>query len=226
MVVIFIAIEPQEKPMPRHYETTLLESQPDEDDDERTTPFVVATERDGRVLAQALYQELRKLARARMQRLPPGQTLQPTALVHEVYLRMMGDNQPDWNGRRHFFGAAARAMRDILVEHARHKATFKRGRGQVRCHSIVTFADGDDAMHLSAEDVIALQRALDKLEREHPQMAELALLRYFGGLSVREIAETWGVTTRAVEKKWTFARAWLQRALGTGTVPGDDDAAR
>jgi RNA polymerase sigma factor (TIGR02999 family) len=213
--------------MPRNHDATLLEVQPDDDGDgdERTTPFVVATERDGRVLAQALYQELRKLARARMQRLPPGQTLEPTALVHEVYLRMMGDNQPDWNGRRHFFGAAARAMRDILVEHARHKATFKRGRGQVRCHSIVTFADGDDAMHLSAEDVIGLQRALDKLEREHPQMAELALLRYFGGLSVREIAETWGVTTRAVEKKWTFTRAWLQRQLGTGTLPGDDSAA-
>ena len=210
--------------MRRDHNETLLEAQPD-DDDERTTPFTPATERDGRVLAQELYQELRRLARARMQRLPAGQTLQPTALVHEVYLRMMGDSQPDWNGRRHFFGAAARAMRDVLVEHARHKATFKRGRGQVRCHSIVTFADGDDAMHLSAEDVIALQRALDKLEREHPQMAELALLRYFGGLSVREIAEAWGITTRAVEKRWTFARAWLQRELGPGAVAGNDGAA-
>lgn len=202
--------------MPRDHDEMLAD--PELDDDERTTPFTPATERDGRVLAEALYQELRKLARARMQRLPPGQTLQPTALVHEVYLRMMGEHQPDWNGRRHFFGAAARAMRDILVEHARHKATFKRGRGQVRCHSIVTFADGDDAMHLAAEDVLALQRALDKLEREHPQMAELALLRYFGGLSVREIAEAWGITTRAVEKKWTFARAWMQRELGPGEL--------
>jgi RNA polymerase sigma factor (TIGR02999 family) len=208
-----------------NHDETLLERLEDEDDEHTTLPKHV-TERDGRVLARQLYDELRKLARARMQRLPPGQTLQPTALVHEVYLRMMGDHQPDWNGRRHFFGAAARAMRDILVEHARHKATFKRGKGQVRCHSIVTFADGDDAMHLSAEDVLALQRALEKLEREHPQMAELALLRYFGGLSVREIAETWGLTTRAVEKKWSFARAWMQRELGPATMPGGAGAPR
>lgn len=211
--------------MRRDHDERLMEP-PDEGEEEQATQLKAATERDGRVLAQKLYQELRKLARARMQRLPPGQTLQPTALVHEVYLRMMGEHQPDWNGRRHFFGAAARAMRDILVEHARHKATFKRGRGQVRCDSIVTFADGDDAMHLSAEDVLALQRALGRLEREHPQMAELALLRYFGGLSVREIAESWGISTRAVEKKWTFARAWLQRELGPNALPGDYGAAR
>jgi RNA polymerase sigma factor (TIGR02999 family) len=190
-------------------------------EDEPTTDVEPGTEHDGRVLAEELYQDLRRLAQARMRRLPPGQTLQPTALVNEVYLRLMGKQEHRWNGKRHFFGAAARAMRDVLVDHARQKAAIKRGKGQVRCHSIVTFADGDDAMHLSAEDVLALQRALEKLERAHPQMAELVLLRYFGGLTVREIAESWGLTTRTVEKKWSFARAWLQRELDPSAAPVD-----
>jgi RNA polymerase sigma factor (TIGR02999 family) len=188
-------------------------------EDEPTTDVDPAGERDGHALAQELYQDLRRLAQARMRRLPPGHTLQPTALVNEVYLRLMSKQENHWNGKRHFFGAAARAMREVLVDHARQKAAVKRGRGQVRCHSIVTFADGDDAMHLSAEDVLALQRALERLERAHPQMAELVLLRYFGGLTVREIAESWGLTTRTVEKKWSFARAWLQRELDPSAAP-------
>lgn len=188
-------------------------------EDEPRTDIDPGTERNGRVLAEKLYQDLRRLAQARMRRLPPGQTLQPTALVNEVYLRLMGKNEPSWDGKRHFFGAAARAMRDVLVDHARQKGAVKRGKGQVRCHSIVTFSNGDDAMDLSAEDVLALHRALEKLERAHPQMAELVLLRYFGGLNVREIAESWGLTTRSVEKKWSFARAWLQRELDPGAAP-------
>lgn len=190
-------------------------------EDEPTTDIDPGTEHDGRVLAEQLYKDLHRLAQARMRRLPPGQTLQPTALVNEVYLRLMGKNEPNWDGKRHFFGAAARAMRDVLVDHARQKATAKRGKGQVRCHSIVTFANGDDALELSAEDILALQRALEKLERAHPQMAELVLLRYFAGLTVREIAESWGLTTRTVEKKWSFARAWLQRELDPSAPPID-----
>jgi RNA polymerase sigma factor (TIGR02999 family) len=193
-------------------------------EDESTTDVDPGTEQDGHALAEELYQDLRRLAQARMRRLPPGQTLQPTALVNEVYLRLMSKQEHRWNGKRHFFGAAARAMREVLVDHARAKASIKRGKGQVRCHSIVTFADGDDALQLSAEDVLALQRALERLERAHPQMAELVLLRYFGGLTVREIAESWGLTTRSVEKKWSFARAWLQRELDPSAAPADPAA--
>lgn len=186
-----------------------------------TTEIDPGTEHDGHLLAEELYQDLRRLAQARMRRMPAGHTLQPTALVNEVYLRLMSKQEHRWDGKRHFFGAAARAMYQVLVDHARQKATVKRGKGQVRCHSIVTFADGDDAMDLSAEDVLALQRALEKLERAHPQMAELVLLRYFGGLTMREIAEAWGLTTRSIEKKWSFARAWLQRELDPGAAPTD-----
>ena len=172
-----------------------------------------ATERDGRVLLQELYAELRKLAEARLRRLRPGQTLQPTALVHEAYLRLMKTNEPAWNGRAHFFGAAAQAMRDILVDGARRKLAQKRGGGAERVEQIVTIADDEAGAQLSAEDLLALHEALEKLQQEHPQAAELVLLRYFGGLSMAEIAEMQDVPIRTLERKWTFARTWLKRAL-------------
>ena len=172
-----------------------------------------ATERDGRTLGRALYAELRRLADARMNQIPPGQTLQPTALVHEVYIRLMGRGEATWNGRGHFFGAAARAMRDVLVDQARRKGARKHGGDQVRVDSMVTLSDGDARYELSAADVLALHQALDKLEQAHAQAAEIVLLRYFTGLTMDEIAEALAVTTRTVERKWRFARAWLAREL-------------
>jgi RNA polymerase sigma factor (TIGR02999 family) len=172
-----------------------------------------ATERDGRVLLKELYTELRKLAQARLRRLRPGQTLQPTALVHEAYLRLMKTNEPAWNGRAHFFGAAAQAMRDILVDGARRKLAHKRGGGAERVEHTVTIADDDGGLPLSAEDLLALHASLDKLQQEHPQAAELVLLRYFAGLSMAEIAEMQSVPLRTLERKWMFARTWLKREL-------------
>lgn len=174
---------------------------------------IMSTERDGRLLLEQLYTELRKLAEARLRRLRPGQTLQPTALVHEAYLRLMNTNEPAWNGRAHFFGAAARAMRDILVDRARRKLARKRGGGQVRVHETVTFVDAEESFQLAAEDLLALHSALEKFQEEHPEAAELALLRYFSGLSIQEIAELQGAPVRTIERKWTFARSWLKRAL-------------
>lgn len=176
----------------------------------------IATERDGRVLLQQLYTELRKLAEARLRRLRPGQTLQPTALVHEAYLRLMKTSEPAWNGRAHFFGAAAQAMRDILVDGARRKLAQKRGGGMQRVEKTITLADDKGSLQLSAEDVLALHDALEKLQQEHPQSAELVLLRYFCGLSMDEIAEMQGVPVRTLARKWTFARSWLKNALRAG----------
>ncbi|GAB4510525.1 MAG: ECF-type sigma factor [Haliangiales bacterium] len=171
------------------------------------------TERDGRILLAQLYAELRKLAESRMRRQAAGQTLQPTALVHEAYLRLMGSVEPSWDGRAHFFGAAARAMRDILVEHARRKLAQKRGGDQVRVAQTITLVDGDDSLTLSAEELLALHDALEQMQVEHPEAAEIVLLRYFGGLTMAEIASANGKTTRTIERKWKFARAWLHRTL-------------
>jgi RNA polymerase sigma factor (TIGR02999 family) len=189
---------------------------PDSNDVNEPAPADGATERDGRVLLQQLYAELRKLAEARLRKLRPGQTLQPTALVHEAYLRLMKTNEPAWNGRAHFFGAAAQAMRDILVDGARRKLAQKRGGGLERAEETVTLADDDGSVQLSAEDLLALHEALERLQQEHPQAAELVLLRYFGGLSMAEIAEMQDVPIRTLERKWTFARTWLKRALHPG----------
>ena len=175
--------------------------------------IAATTERDGRVLLGHLYAELRKLAAARLRRLRPGQTLQPTALVHEAYMRLMKTSEPAWNGRAHFFGAAARAMRDILVEQARRKLAQKRGGGQAHVEHTVTFVDGDGSFQLSAEDLLALHDALEKLQQEHPEAAEMVLLRYFSGLSMAELAELQGTPVRTLERKWTFARTWLKREL-------------
>lgn len=178
----------------------------------------IATEHDGRMLGRMLYAELRRLAEARMKQLPSGQTLQPTALVHEVYIRLMGKGDAGWNGRGHFFGAAAQAMRDVLVDQARRKASRKHGGDQVRADSLVTLSDGDGCYELSAADVLALHQALEKMEQVHPQAAEIVLLRYFTGLTMDEIAEALAVTTRTVERKWRFARAWLVRELGASSA--------
>jgi RNA polymerase sigma factor (TIGR02999 family) len=167
-------------------------------------------------LLPVVYAELRRLAGALAGRLPPGQTLQPTALVHEAYLRLVGDQDPGWKGRRHFFGAAARAMRDILVEQARRKGAHKHGGGAHR----VELTEGLAIIEPPAEDLLAVDEAIGKLQAEKPHLAEIAMLRYFAGLSADETAAVLGVSASTVAREWRFARAWLARQLGDAPLRG------
>jgi RNA polymerase sigma factor (TIGR02999 family) len=168
---------------------------------------------EGGQLVAVLYDELRRLARARMGRVPPGNTLQPTALVHEAYLRLAAGPAGEqlWNGPGHFFGAASQAMRQILVDQARRKAADRHGGGRRR-------VDPDEA-GLAIEppegDVLALDRALERLEKEDRRKAEIVLLRSFGGLSRDETAAALGLSTRTVDRDWRFALAWLHREIHT-----------
>lgn len=165
-------------------------------------------------LLPAVYAELRRLAGAQMSRLRPGETLQPTALVHEAYLKLVGASDPGWNGRGHFFGAAAQAMREIIVDHVRRKSAGKRGGG--RPNEDLDAAFSVCASDLALDDVLAVDAALTRLEAEHPRKAQVVVMRYFGGLSEDEIAEALQVTTRTVEREWRFARAYLHEALSGG----------
>ena len=161
-------------------------------------------------LLAVVYEQLHQLARARMAHLPPGQTLQPTALVHEAYLRLTGKGDVPWESRRHFFFAAARAMRDILVEQARRKAGLKRGGGRQR-------QELDEACAViepPGENVLAVHDALEELEKQDPLKAQIVLLRYFSGLTTAETAEILGLAERTLERKWHFIRAWLLKRLG------------
>lgn len=162
-------------------------------------------------LLPLVYDELRRMAQNRMSDLPPGQTLQATALVHEAYVRVMGDEGDNWQNRRHFFFVAARAMRDILVEEARRKAARKRGGDLVRI-------DVDDALLVAApaQDMLALNLSLEKLEKDDPEGYELVMLRYFTGLTLGEIAQGWDVSRSTVDRKWRFVKAWLGRELAPG----------
>ncbi|MGE3165101.1 MAG: ECF-type sigma factor [Planctomycetota bacterium] len=158
-----------------------------------------------------VYDELRRLAAARLAKVPPGQTLQATALVHEAYLRIADKSEGRWNGRAHFFFAAARAMRDILVEDARRKASFKRGGDRQR----IEFQESGLAIEGPSEDVLAVDEALRKLEQDDPQQAQLVMLRYFSGLTTEETAEVLGISTATVERRWRFVRAWLRQQIET-----------
>jgi RNA polymerase sigma factor (TIGR02999 family) len=164
-------------------------------------------------LLPLVYDELRKLARARMAKLPPGQTLQPTALVHEVYLRLLGKKDVHLESRRHFFFAAARAMRDILVEQARRKAGPRRG-GR---HQRVELNDNIVAVEPPSDDVLALHEALADLEKEDPLKAQIVNLRYFAGMNVTETAQVLGISQRTLYRHWRFIQAWLKsRLAGSG----------
>jgi len=160
-------------------------------------------------LLPMVYAELRALAEARMRRTPPGQTLQPTALVHEAYLRVVRGADAAWEGRKHFFFAAARAMRDILVEQARRRQSLKRGGDRQREALDMV----DVVFEEPQEDVLALNEALTRLEQENPEAAQLVLLRYYAGLTGKETADVLGVSLSMVDRRWRFARAWLRRAL-------------
>lgn len=156
-----------------------------------------------------VYEELRALARRKMARERGGLTLQPTALVHEAYLRLVGDDQSDWENRAHFFAAAATAMRRILVERARHHARLKRGgdRAQTPISQAVLVADNKPV------DLIDLDNALSKLELIDEQKSAIVTMRYLLGCTVEETARSLGISPAKVKKDWTFARAWLHRQL-------------
>jgi RNA polymerase sigma factor (TIGR02999 family) len=161
-------------------------------------------------LLPLVYAELRKLARARMARLPPGQTLQPTALVHEAYLRMLGKNAGKLDSRRHFFFVAARAMRDILVEQARRKAGPKHGGGRQR----VELNERSAAYETVPEDVLALHEAIADLEKEDALKAQIVDLRYFAGMNAEDTARVLGMSERTLHRHWRFIKAWLKDRLG------------
>jgi RNA polymerase sigma factor (TIGR02999 family) len=161
-------------------------------------------------LLPLVYGELRKLAQAKMAHLPPGQTLQPTALVHEAYLRLLGKNAAHVDGRRHFFFVAARAMRDILVEQARRKAGPKRGGDRQR----VELREQTAGYEQSPADILSLHEALAELENEDPIKARIVDLRYFAGMNVEEAAQVLGMSERTLHRHWRFIKAWLKDRLG------------
>lgn len=161
-------------------------------------------------LLPLVYSELRRLASRKMNMEKPGQTLQPTALVHEAYIRLVGDDAVKWDSRSHFFAAAAEAMRRILIDNARHRKSLKRGRDMPareieEADSIVSFDNLDEMLDLDA--------ALTKLAIDEPDLAKLVELRYFAGLTVEEAAQALGLSPRTVKRNWAFARAWLGREL-------------
>ena len=160
-------------------------------------------------LLPLVYEELRQLARARMARETPSQTLQPTALVHEAYLRLVQSDELGWEGRGHFFAAAAEAMRRILIERARKRAAEKHGGLAER--TVLTDVAVDP--EIDPETLIAVDDALTKLEGIDEEMARVVKLRYFAGLSVEETADSLSISPRSVNRHWTSARAWLQREL-------------
>jgi len=167
-------------------------------------------------LLPLIYDELRRLAANKLAQEKPGQTLQATALVHEAYLRLVGEGpEQSWDSRGHFFAAAAEAMRRILVEHVRRKRSLKQGGGRVR--------EAFDELLLAApepvEDVLALDEALEKLTAKDPAKAELVKLRYFAGMTIDEAAATLGISTATAKRYWTYARAWLYQEIAGAGAP-------
>ena len=161
-------------------------------------------------LLPLVYNELRKLAASKLSKEKPNQTLHPTMLVHEAFLRLVDVDQPQpWNGRGHFFGAAAEAMRRILVEKARRKQSQKHGGRMRRVEQDVALA----AMEGPAEDLLALDEALTRFEQQWPEKAKLVKLKYFVGLTIPETSEAMGISTATAERYWKFARAWLHSQL-------------
>lgn len=163
-------------------------------------------------LLPLVYEEMRRLAAAKLAQEKPGQTLQATALVHEAYLRLLGGEQEQsWDSRGHFFAAAAEAMRRILVEQARRKARRKHGADLKR----VELDDVEITVAVPGDDIVALHEALTGLAEKHPQKAELIKLRYFAGLTVDEAAMALGISPATADRHWTYARAWLLRSMSS-----------
>ena len=163
-------------------------------------------------LLPLVYDELRKLAAQRLAQEKPGQTLQATALVHDAYLRLVGgDVAQHWNGRGHFFAAAAESMRRILIDKARNKQRLKRGCGFRR----VDLDAVDVSIEEPPDDLIALDDALMRLAQKHPDKAALVKLRYFAGLTIDETARVLGISSSTADRHWTYARAWLYRQVAS-----------
>jgi RNA polymerase sigma factor (TIGR02999 family) len=161
-------------------------------------------------LLPLVYDELRRLAAQRLAHERPGQTLQPTALVHEAYLRLVGSGEPArWEGCGHFFAAAAEAMRRILVEEARRKRSLKRGGGRRREPADLDALQDGGPVH----DVLALHEALERLAAHDPVKAKLVELRFFAGLTLEQAAECLGISSRTADRAWRYARAWLYAAM-------------
>jgi RNA polymerase sigma factor (TIGR02999 family) len=163
-------------------------------------------------LLPLVYEELRKLAHQRMAREPAGQTLEPTALVHEAYLRLVGPEETPWRSRGHFFGAAAEAMRRILIDRARKRQLPKHGGGRRRAAVRPTDLPGVE----ESVDLLALDEALSRLEARDRRMSEVVKLRFFAGLTVDQTAQVLDVTGRTVDRDWTAAKAWLFREMSHG----------
>ena len=179
------------------------------------TQILAAVERGDPHAAEQLlplvYDELRRLAAQRLASEKPGQTLQATALVHEAYVRLVGGEQSDgWDGRGHFFAAAAEAMRRILIDRVRHKNTRKAGGGYRR----VDLDDFDPALDEPDSELLVLDDALRELEQRHPRKAEVVKLRFFAGLTTAQAAAALGVSTSTAENDWAYARSWLRLRMG------------
>jgi RNA polymerase sigma factor (TIGR02999 family) len=159
-----------------------------------------------------VYDELRRMAAQKLAQEPAGQTLQPTALVHEAYLRLVGDGEYRWDSRGHFFAACAEAMRRILIDNARRRLAQKRGGAAQRLplDDLLAAADRQD------DELLALDEALDELEKHDAQAAQLVKLRHFSGLSHQDAAEVLGITRRVADRLWAVAKAWLHRRLHEG----------
>ena len=160
-------------------------------------------------LLPLVYEELRKLAAAKMAQEKPGQTLQATALVHEAWLRLAGSDRQQWRGRSHFFGAAAEAMRRILIDKARQKASLKRGADP----PLEEVHESAIELTAPADEILAVHDALDALTAQDATAAEVVKLRYFVGMTIPEIAETLEISPRSADRHWHFARAWLKGAI-------------
>jgi RNA polymerase sigma factor (TIGR02999 family) len=163
-------------------------------------------------LLPLVYRELRHLAARRLAHEAPGQTIQATELVHEAYLRLVGTELKTWEGRRHFFGAAAEAMRRILIDRARRKRRLKHGGEWER----VNVTDIELPAVVPSADLLAIDEALEKLATVDPQAAELVKLRFFAGMTQTQIADALGVSRRTADNIWAFAKAWMYRALRQG----------
>jgi RNA polymerase sigma factor (TIGR02999 family) len=163
-------------------------------------------------LLPLVYNELRNLATAKMLQESAGHTLQPTALVHEAWLRLAGDGDKNWKGRAYFFAAAAEAMRRILVEHARRKARLKHGGGQQR----LDIENLELAEPQPDRKILLVDEALEHLEKSNPERARVVVLKFFGGLTNKEVAETLDIGERTVDRHWVCAKAWLYQKLQEG----------
>jgi len=197
-------------------EDALCWAKPQVDDMSDATVMMAAIEAGDPNAAEQLlvlvYDELRRLAASKLAHEAPGQTLQPTALVHEAWLRLVGDQKPAFKDRAHFFRASAEAMRHILIDRARRKKTERHGGNYRR----VDFEELDLATPSADDQLLVVNEALDKLAAEHPVQAELVKLRYFAGLTNEEVAQVLEISLSTVKNYWAFARAWLLNDIENG----------